>query len=92
MGGFLIKLLKLETGCNAIYVFVSLNGQNLQIASRFLILSQVTFINSPGSYGTDTWRMRSSVSVILSDPVPDTTMAFPDYDQTCADHARYAMV
>lgn len=33
-------------------------------------------------------RMRSSVSVILSDPVPDTTMAFPDYAQTCADHAR----
>jgi len=33
--------------------------------------------------------MRSSVSVILSDPVPDNTMAFPDYAQTCADHARY---
>jgi hypothetical protein len=29
------------------------------------------------------------VSVILSDPVPDNTMAFPDYAQTCADHARY---
>ena len=33
--------------------------------------------------------MRSSVSAILSDPAPDTTMAFPDYQQTCADHARY---
>ena len=29
------------------------------------------------------------MSAILSDPAPDTTMAFPDYQQTCADHARY---
>jgi hypothetical protein len=36
--------------------------------------------------------MRSSVSVILSDPVPDNTMAFPDYAQTCADHARYFFI
>ena len=32
--------------------------------------------------------MRSSVSAILSDPAPDTTMSFPDYGQTAADHAR----
>ena len=28
------------------------------------------------------------LSVILSDPAPDPTMAFPDYQQSCADHAR----
>ena len=33
--------------------------------------------------------MRSSVSAILSDPAPDSTMAFPDYQQSCTDHARY---
>ena len=31
--------------------------------------------------------MRSSVSAILSDPAPDTTMSFPDYSQSSADHA-----
>lgn len=31
--------------------------------------------------------MRSSVSVILSSAPPDTTMSFPDYLQTAADHA-----
>ena len=31
--------------------------------------------------------MRSSVSAILSDPAPDTTMSFPDYGQSSADHA-----
>ena len=31
--------------------------------------------------------MRSSVSAILSDPVPDTTMSFPDYRQASSDHA-----
>ncbi|CAG0883588.1 unnamed protein product [Darwinula stevensoni] len=30
--------------------------------------------------------MRSSVSVILSSPPPDTTMHFPDYGQTVKDH------
>jgi len=28
------------------------------------------------------------VSAILSDPAPDSTMAFPDYQQSCTDHAR----
>ena len=32
--------------------------------------------------------MRSSVSAILSDPAPDTTMSFPDYRQSSADHAK----
>ena len=32
--------------------------------------------------------MRSSVSAILSDPAPDTTMSFPDYNQSSADHAK----
>jgi len=32
--------------------------------------------------------MRSSVSAILSDPAPDSSMAFPDYQQSCTDHAR----
>ena len=32
--------------------------------------------------------MRSSVSAILSDPAPDTTMSFPDYQQSSADHAK----
>ena len=31
--------------------------------------------------------MRSSVSAILSDPAPDTTMSFPDYSQSSSDHA-----
>ena len=31
--------------------------------------------------------MRSSVSAILSDPAPDTTMSFPDYRQASSDHA-----
>ncbi|XP_043233359.1 trafficking protein particle complex subunit 9-like [Amphibalanus amphitrite] len=30
--------------------------------------------------------MRSSVSVILSDPPPDSAMSFPDYQQTALDH------
>jgi hypothetical protein len=32
--------------------------------------------------------MRSAVSAILSDPAPDTTMSFPDYRQSSADHAK----
>jgi len=32
--------------------------------------------------------MRSSVSAILSDPAPDTTMSFPDYNQSSKDHAK----
>ncbi|XP_063226452.1 protein brunelleschi isoform X2 [Bacillus rossius redtenbacheri] len=31
--------------------------------------------------------MRSSVSVILSSPVPDSNMSHPDYEQTAHDHA-----
>ncbi|XP_066993209.1 protein brunelleschi [Anabrus simplex] len=31
--------------------------------------------------------MRSSVSVILSSPAPDTSMSHPDYEQTAHDHA-----
>lgn len=31
--------------------------------------------------------MRSSVSVILSSPAPDTRMSHPDYDQIAQDHA-----
>ncbi|XP_049774968.1 protein brunelleschi [Schistocerca cancellata] len=31
--------------------------------------------------------MRSSVSVILSDPAPDANMSHPDYEQTAHDHA-----
>lgn len=30
--------------------------------------------------------MRSSVSVILSTPAPDTNMSHPDYEQTSHDH------
>ena len=30
--------------------------------------------------------MRSSVSVILSAPAPDTNMSHPDYEQTSHDH------
>ncbi|KAG8254539.1 hypothetical protein J6590_005088 [Homalodisca vitripennis] len=32
-------------------------------------------------------QMRSSVSVILSSPTPDTNMSHPDYDQNAHDHA-----
>lgn len=31
--------------------------------------------------------MRSSVSVILSTPAPETTMSHPDYEQTSHDHS-----
>lgn len=31
--------------------------------------------------------MRSSVSVILSSPTPDTNMSHPDYEQNAHDHA-----
>nr|CAD7258324.1 unnamed protein product [Timema shepardi] len=31
--------------------------------------------------------MRSSVSVILSSPIPDSNMSHPDYEQTAHDHA-----
>ncbi|XP_037073771.1 LOW QUALITY PROTEIN: trafficking protein particle complex subunit 9-like [Pollicipes pollicipes] len=36
--------------------------------------------------------MRSSVSVILSDPPPDSAMSFPDYQQTALDHQSLLIV
>jgi hypothetical protein len=40
----------------------------------------------------DTIPMRSSVSVILSSPAPDTSMSHPDYDQTAHDHAAILLL
>ena len=36
--------------------------------------------------------MRSSVSVILSSPAPDTNMSHPDYEQTAHDHAAILLL
>ncbi|PSN54921.1 hypothetical protein C0J52_01648 [Blattella germanica] len=36
--------------------------------------------------------MRSSVSVILSSPAPDTSMSHPDYEQTAHDHAAILLL
>lgn len=36
--------------------------------------------------------MRSSVSVILSSPAPDTSMSHPDYEQTAHDHAAVLLL
>ena len=40
----------------------------------------------------DTIPMRSSVSVILSSPAPDTNMSHPDYEQTAHDHAAMLLL
>lgn len=40
----------------------------------------------------DTLPMRSSVSVILSSPAPDTSMSHPDYEQTAHDHAAILLL
>nr|CAD7455127.1 unnamed protein product [Timema tahoe] len=55
-----------------------------------MLVSCLAWQPRTGRSGFDPGRlhlMRSSVSVILSSPIPDSNMSHPDYEQTAHDHA-----